>query len=265
MALETISTILLQAIADPGYRETLFEDFPSAVQGCDLTPGEQATLAQLSRRQFEALVGRLVLHEIEPVQAGRRIWIAPSWNSGGVPPGAIALRLEAGVVFGNGTHATTRLCLAALEDRLRPGALVIDLGTGTGILAIGAAKLGAACVRAVDVAPAAVAAARRNVEANGVADRVCVEEGSLDSLPRGAADLVVANLLTHILQRMFCEGLAGVLKPGGVLIASGLPDEHVPLIAQSAALADLKMLESRSLDGWSAVILQRRRNWFHWS
>jgi ribosomal protein L11 methyltransferase len=263
MTLASINTILLRAMSDTDFRETLFADFPGAVAPYELTAEERDSLERFSREQFERMVGGLVMHEVAPVQAGRRIWVVPSWCADTLPPGSIPITLQAGVVFGNGTHATTRLCLAALEDRLRPGDRVLDLGTGTGILAIGAARLGAARVQALDIVPSAVEVACRNVAVNGVAGTVFPEVGSLDSAPLGAADLVVANLLTHIVVVLMEQGLAQRVRPGGTLIVSGIPVHHFPVVRDASRAAGLKMAEYRELEGWCAAIYKRPRRWLH--
>jgi ribosomal protein L11 methyltransferase len=161
------------------------------------------------------------------MRIGRRLLVAPFWPDPPLEPGLIAIRLDPGRAFGNGAHPTTQLCLAALERHLRPHAAVIDLGTGTGILAIAAAKLGARSILAVDTDPEAVRVARANVVANHVVDQVRVEAGSLAELRSGQwgtveAPVVVANILAGIIVDLFAQGLAQIVSPGGLLILSGL-------------------------------------------
>ena len=112
---------------------------------------------------------------------GRRTVVVPRWQEYVPQPDEIVVTLDPGMAFGTGTHPTTRLCLAALEDAILPGMRVLDLGTGTGVLAIAAAKQGAASVLALDIDELAVDAARENVAANGVQDIVHIESGSLDA------------------------------------------------------------------------------------
>jgi ribosomal protein L11 methyltransferase len=135
-------------------------------------------------------------------RVGRRLVVCPTWIDYAPRAEEVVIRLDPGMAFGTGQHPTTRLCLEALESRLRPGEQVLDLGTGSGILAAAAALLGAARVIALDVDPVAVDVARQNVAVNGVEGRVQVLEGSLgDAGPLPDADMsrfdmVLANIST---------------------------------------------------------------------
>jgi ribosomal protein L11 methyltransferase len=137
----------------------------------------------------------------------------------------LCIDLEPGMAFGTGLHETTRRCLLCLEGLIRPGDHVLDLGTGTGILAIAAARLGAGQVLALDNDPIAVAVAEGNMSLNGVCDVVQVREGSLGSLtlgePRGF-DGILLNIITDVVAEMIENGLITFLRPGGWLVASGI-------------------------------------------
>ena len=263
MSVDNMTPIVIRAMSDADYRETLFSDFDQAVEGCGLTNQEREFLQNFSRQRLESLVGTLVMHDVAPVRAGERVWIIPSWWTEPLDKGAIAIRLQTGVVFGNGSHPTTRLCVAALEKYLRPGQRVFDLGTGSGILAIAAARLGAESVLAVDLSPIAAETARHNVEANQAEQCVRVECGSLDFVQSSENrqppfDVVTANLLTPILLEMLASGVSDVLRPGGLMIASGFPQHHLPAIKKSALAVGLRTLEHRQLEGWSRIVLRKR-------
>lgn len=153
-----------------------------------------------------------------PVEAGR-IAIVPSWVEYEAAPDQLIVRLDPGQAFGTGHHETTRLCLAALDEAVRPGAHVLDVGAGSGILSIAAALLGAARVDAFEIDPIAADVARANCEANGVTERVTVHGGFPgEGVP--AADLAVANVSARA-DIELAQSLAASLKPGGRLIASG--------------------------------------------
>ncbi len=149
-----------------------------------------------------------------------RVFVRPSWIEEAPPPGAAEVVLDPGMAFGTGTHPTTALCLRAVGERLevRPGASLLDVGTGSGLLAIAARKLGAGRVVAVDNDPVAVEVARRNAARNAVA----VEVGRAPpSRVRGPFDLVVANILANTLVAL-APGLARQVAPGGRLLLAGL-------------------------------------------
>ncbi len=180
-----------------------------------------------------------------------RVVIAPSWEPYAPQPDDAVIRLDPGMAFGTGTHATTVMCLRQLEERVRAGCTVADLGTGSGILAIAAARLGAVRVWAVDIDPVAVRAARENVDRNGVADHVTVWEGGPERIAQ-PCEIVVANLTADLHMALAAQE-AGLVAPGGVLIASGIVAGEAERVA--AALRGLGMAASPpdTLDGWACI------------
>src|SRR5205814_9414782 len=148
---------------------------------------------------------------------GKHIVIKPSWLDYKPKEGDVVLDLDPGMAFGTGLHPTTRLCLAALEEQVRPGTNILDLGTGSGILAIAAAKLGRPNVHvaAIDTDSVAMSATRQNVERNGLSSQVNVEQGSAEAAKVDAPyDLVVANILASVIIEL-SKSLYSLLKPGG--------------------------------------------------
>ncbi len=171
-------------------------------------------------------------HEyLKPMEIGRRIFVCPEWRDDPTPPGRIRIVVNAGLAFGTGAHETTRLCLEAIERRLQPGMTVVDVGTGSGILAEAALKLGAGRVLANDNDPEAVAVARANFERAGV--DIPVSLGSADAFPVDIADIVVANISPAWISDLAPEWVR-ILKPGGVAILSGFEASDIPRV--SAAL-----------------------------
>src|SRR3989304_833893 len=135
------------------------------------------------------------------LRVGSRFVIKPAWREHAAQPGEVVIELDPGMAFGTGLHPTTQMCLQAIETHVPPGARVIDLGTGSGILAIAAGKIGAASVLAVDVDPVAVEAARENARRNGVEDRVQVEAGSLAEVKarKQVCDFALVNILAKVI------------------------------------------------------------------
>lgn len=177
----------------------------------------------------------------KPRRVGERLVVKPSWATYEVAAGDAVIEIDPGMAFGTGQHPTTAMCLRALEERLRQGDRVLDLGTGSGILAIAAARLGAERVLALDIDPQAVKAARANAAANGVDTLVEVREGTL---PEGSSserfDVVVANISGLTIERLAGD-MAAALTDGGTLVASGFLDDTVEGLSRALAAAGLEI------------------------
>jgi ribosomal protein L11 methyltransferase len=178
-----------------------------------------------------------------------------------VEPPLLPIRIDPGSAFGTGHHPTTRLCLMAIERHLAPGATVLDLGTGTGILAIAAAQLGAGHVLAVDTDAEAARVAWQNVVLNDAASTVRVETGSLPEVRSGQwsitrADLVVANILAHVIVGFFEHGLAQSVAPGGLLIVSGFLRSQTPGIRACLPWHSLELVAEERMAEWSCLIVR---------
>lgn len=202
---------------------------------------------------------------------GRGLVIVPSWEEYAPRAGEHVVHLDPGMAFGTGLHETTRLCLMLLETHLRPGARLVDVGTGSGILAIAAARLGASQVTALDADPIAVHAAQENVARNQVEDVVQVRWGTVpggEENPWGAPVLgqeeaggpfqvVLVNILADAVVQMLQAGLGRWLSPGGLLIASGMLTRQGPLVTQAMHEAGLRPVEQREAGEWMALAGQR--------
>lgn len=187
------------------------------------------------------------------LHVGRHIVIRPSWRDYVPAPGDLVIQLDPGMAFGTGLHPTTQMCLVALEELICPGAEVLDLGTGSGILAIAAARLGAGHVLAVDNDPIAVDAARDNVMNNGVQGTVSVMCGSLTETS-GSYDLVVVNILARVIVEMVQEGLATRVRSGGGLIAAGILANQEPEVVAALKRGDLTLVERQQRDDWVCLV-----------
>jgi ribosomal protein L11 methyltransferase len=192
-----------------------------------------------------------------PVPVGRRLVVTPPWETPALP-GRLPLVIEPGRAFGTGHHATTSGCLEAMEaliEAVAP-ARAIDLGTGSGILAIAAALLGVARVLAVDEDPDAIAAAVANAARNRVCDRVRCVLGDAGALEAPPAPLVVANLLTAAHLRL-ASGYAALVAPGGALVLGGILDGEAPAVAGAVSRHDFALDGSRAIEGWTTLVFVR--------
>jgi len=189
---------------------------------------------------------RLTQSQFEPIPIGERLVITPSWHASD-DPARIEIVLDPGLAFGTGSHPTTRLCLQWLERHLPAGATVIDYGCGSGILAIAAARLGAASVVGVDIDPQALVATRDNAARNRVEVEV---RASSDARP-APAGVVVANILSSPL-KLLAPVLVDLVAPGGALVLSGVLERQVDEV--SAAYAPRLPLAVAGLaDGWACL------------
>jgi ribosomal protein L11 methyltransferase len=174
---------------------------------------------------------------LQPMEVGRRFFLVPVWRDDPAPPGRFRIAVNPGLAFGTGVHETTRLCLEALEDLVKPGMAVLDVGTGSGILAEAARLLGAGRVIACDVDPDAIRIARQGFI------------GSADAVRSASVDIVVANISPEGVVALAPQ-FARVLRPGGTLIASGFNFSEVETVR--AALASVR--DVRQKGEWAAVV-----------
>ncbi|MFN2114379.1 MAG: 50S ribosomal protein L11 methyltransferase [Anaerolineae bacterium] len=213
-------------------------------------PLPEASIRQLAEANWaEAWKSRFT-----PQRIGDRFLIVPSWLEAEPKPGDLVIRLDPGMSFGTGLHPTTRLCLTALESFVAPGSSVLDVGTGSGVLAIGAALLGAERVVAIDIAPTAVETATANAAANGVGIETVV--GQADALGDEAFDTVVANLLAGTIVEAAGQLYESVLS-GGWLIASGVLDDQVEDVAAALTASGFHAPTVELSGDWAALMAQR--------
>ncbi len=193
-----------------------------------------------------------------PPQRVGRFLIAPTWTQ--PEPGAdeVLIRIDPGLAFGTGAHPSTRLALLLLERHLRPGARVLDVGTGSGILAIAALKLGAASALATDIDAMAVRIAAENARLNGVDAALRVEMGSVPTA--GTFDLILANILAETLAELLLgEGLADRLAPDGVLILAGIIASRRHRVDRALAACNLIAVDAHREGDWWALAARHDR------
>lgn len=191
-------------------------------------------------------------------RVGERTVIVPSWRQADYEPRAddVVLLLDPGMAFGTGLHPTTRLCLRAVEQHVTPGMRVLDVGAGSGILAIAVARLGARLVEAVEIDPVAASVCRENVERNGVADVVRVTSGSLDAVPHARYDLILANITIATLLQLH-PLLAEHLEPGGLAVLSGVLAERADELVQVLRDAGWRHERTEQEQDWVAIFVSR--------
>lgn len=195
-----------------------------------------------------------------PFRVGRRLWVQPSWAEAAEAKeeGSVSLTLDPGMAFGTGLHPTTQSCLQALERLVKPGMSLLDVGAGSGILAIAAAKLGAVEVWAVDNDEVAVAAAAANAERNGVLDRVNVFQGTLLDVRRNNWDLVAVNILAPVIESLLREhGLLDFVAEDGRLILSGIIEEQAAGVTAAVAAGGGIVAETLTIRDWVSLIVRR--------
>lgn len=179
--------------------------------------------------------------------------VVPAWVPFDAPAGATVVRIEPGATFGMGDHPTTLLTMRGLRSALWPGATVLDVGCGSGVLGITACMLGAALAEALDISPASIAVVTANATANGVGHQVHVSNTPLSEID-GTFDIVLANILAPALIELSVD-LVRVVGPSGVLVISGLLEGRSDHVV--AALAPLHVISSQARDGWVAISLRR--------
>jgi ribosomal protein L11 methyltransferase len=244
-----------EPFADGAVVEALYTEEPDAAFLAKVA-GRAVEVAPLPDQDWI----RLSQEGLPPVRAGR-FFVYGAHDAGTVPCGVIPIRIEAGLAFGTGHHETTALCLSVLSDLARAQAAyqnILDLGTGTGLLAIGAAKLWKKKVLASDIDPVAVEVTRENSKANGTGPLVlAVTADGLDNplLARGAPyDLIVANILAEPLTRL-APAIQKSLAPGGTLVLSGLLRDQELLV--TSFYKQLRLVSRRRMGPWSALVLEK--------
>ncbi|MFT8870994.1 MAG: 50S ribosomal protein L11 methyltransferase [Sporolactobacillus sp.] len=218
------------------------------LHACDIPLGEnRLTLSERSEEEWADAWKTYY----QPVRIGDRLLITPTWLTGHADDGKrVNIALDPGMAFGTGTHPTTVLCLEALEMLVRPGMHVLDVGTGSGVLAIAAAKLGAAVVDAIDLDPVAVESARRNVKQNHVEACVNVRASNLLDAVNSHYDLIVGNLLAELIVRLAEVNVAERLSVGGCFIASGIIRHKYETVVSALTAAGLCVCQTEERDDW---------------
>lgn len=249
------------------FSQKLYEDerpdIQAATHATILVYGEFIALQKI-RAKYEAFLLSSSLEDVEeinwnqkwaesfrPFEAGRNFYIHPPWAEG--HPGRLNLTIDPGMAFGTGSHETTRACLLAMEKYLREGMKVLDVGTGSGILAIAAKKMGANEVIGVEIDALALENARHNADINQV-EIAFYRAGNLSGVA-GSYDMILANILPEVLLELR-EEIVDRLQPQGVVILSGILDKRVEKVLH--AYRELQLLEIIPEGDWRALVLKRK-------
>ncbi|MEK3731200.1 MULTISPECIES: 50S ribosomal protein L11 methyltransferase [Paenibacillus] len=204
----------------------------------------------------------------KPIRVSERLTIKPTWET--YEPESEAesiIELDPGMAFGTGTHPTTSLCLRTLESVIQGGEEVIDVGTGSGILSIGAAYLGASRILALDLDPVAVSSAKENTRLNGLEDRITIVESDLLSVLTDRehkaelgvtlpVQIVVANILAEVIL-LFVDDVYQALQPGGIYIASGIYKNKEEMVDQALKASGFEIADIRREDDWVAFVARK--------
>lgn len=187
---------------------------------------------------------------------GKSLVIKPSWEEYVPEAGEHVIEIDPGMAFGTGTHHTTNMMMERLEKVITPDSTVFDVGTGSGILAIAAAMLGAKSVKAVDIDGVAVRVAKENVADNGLSEQIEVREGDLLHGTEGKADVIIANIIADIVI-MLLQDIPQKLNDDGVLLASGIIEERMPDVEAAAQAQGLYVDAVDHRGGW--VVMQMKK------
>lgn len=249
-----------------------FRSGPVMVRGYLAQEGDYRARVDDIKRRITAITGgaaRFELGEIEnedwavtwrayykPFRVGQRLQVKPTWEEVETRPGDLVIELDPGLAFGCGIHPTTSAAMVLLEKYVRPGARVYDIGTGSGILSITAARLGAGRVYAVDEDPMAVRVARENVVQNQLTDRITVDRGNLLDGLREPADLIVANIIAEVIIRLL-PSARDRLAPDGLFIAGGISSPKKDEVRAALPAAGLRLVDSLEDRGWFTLVARR--------
>lgn len=233
---------------------------------------EEIKLAINNLKNFDINIGKNIVTMIEvneedwetawkqyyhPVKISERFTIVPSWEDyKPVSTDELIIELDPGMAFGTGTHPTTVMCLQALEKTVQQNDYVIDVGTGSGVLAIGAAKLGASHVHALDLDEVAVRAAKENVQLNHTDDQIDVLQGNLLDTVTKPGDIVVANILAEVIMS-FTDDAFQIVKNGGKFITSGIIEAKKDDVKTALTQSGFEIEEVMMMEDWVTIISRK--------
>jgi ribosomal protein L11 methyltransferase len=189
----------------------------------------------------------------KPLKVSNRIVIKPSWEQYNSKDDEVVLEMDPGMAFGTGTHETTTLCIDALDRYLKSGETVVDIGCGTGVLAVSSLLLGAEKATAIDLDSNAVQVAKENAERNQVDHRLEVIHGNLLDQVHGQFDIAVANIIADVILDL-TKSIRSFLKPNGLFIASGIILDRLQDVIEGMEASGLELIEKKTKGEWAVVV-----------
>lgn len=192
----------------------------------------------------------------KPAKVGEKIVVKPTWEEYEKNEGDIVIELDPGMAFGTGTHETTTMCIKELEKRINNEDVVFDIGCGSGILSIAAAKLGAKKTIGVDLDEVAVKVAKENAELNNVDSSVEIRYGNLMNVVTEKADIVVANIIADIIA-ILAKDVSNFLNDDGLFIASGIILDKIEFVKAALLENNFEILEVNTMGEWSAIVSKK--------
>ncbi|PBE20252.1 50S ribosomal protein L11 methyltransferase [Clostridioides difficile] len=194
----------------------------------------------------------------KPTKVGQRVVVKPTWEDYAMQDGDLIIELDPGMAFGTGTHETTSMCIRELEKYVNKDSKVFDIGCGSGILAIAAAKLGAKEVVAVDLDEVAVKVAKENVLENKVEKSVSVMHGNLTDVIKDKADVIVANIIADII-KILAKDVQNFMKEDAIFISSGIILDKVEEVKERLIENGFEIVEVQKLGEWSAIVSKLKK------
>lgn len=195
----------------------------------------------------------------KPTRIGKNIVIKPSWEEYKPGNNDIVIELDPGMAFGTGTHETTILCIEGIEKYMKKEDKVFDIGCGSGILSIVAARLGAEKVHSVDLDSTAVKVAKENTSINQVDNIVNIKEGNLLDVVEGKANLIVSNIMAEVIVKL-TESIGNYLINEGLFISSGIIEEKQNMVKEALIENNFTIMETRNLNGWVSIVAKYKKD-----
>ena len=240
---------------ETAYVKAYTEDDPTADKVCEkaMSEGFSVSVNKLEEEDWENGWKKY----FKPLKIGSNVVVAPAWEEYTPKKGEKVITLDSGMAFGTGSHETTKMCLEYIEKHLKPGSRVLDIGTGSGILAICEALFGARTVDAVDIDELSVKIAAENAALNGMENIIRVEKGDLLSSASGKYDFITANIVADVILILLPD-ISAYMNNGSYLVVSGIITERENEIIGSVQKNGLVIEEIKREKGWSAMLIKRR-------
>ncbi len=246
--------LIIKAYFESSEADSVIEKIKSDISGNALIPKDSYLMEESVVKETDWSENWKQYYK--PVKIGKKLLICPEWEKDDNEEHRNVIFIDPGMAFGTGTHETTKLCLEAIEDYVKMGDIIFDVGTGSGILSVAAISLGAKKAIAVDIDELAIKMAHQNVSFNHMEDVVFIKKGNLLDVVEGEADIIVSNIIAEIICTMIGD-LRKHLSDGGIFITSGIIEEKVPMVLTALSEHSFTIVESRSENGWHLIVARK--------